>query len=182
MVAAGIPSALAVPQTKRVDRDGGRSMIRILLFATLLIAASPAAAQSDAAKSDNPGGDDRRYQFNSVEGGTLRLDTRSGQVSLCSRRSAGWACALVADDRGAFEQEIGRLQADNERLRGENGRLKQSLLDRGAPLPDGAKPPADRGETKPPRDDIDRMMATLERVWRRLVDMIVNLQKDVGKS
>lgn len=157
-------------------------MIRFLLFAILVMAASPASAQSDAARSDSPGGDERRYQFNQVEGGTLRLDTRSGQVSLCSRRAAGWACALVADDRGALEQEIGRLQADNERLKAENGRLKQSLLDRGGPLPDAAKPPADRGEATPKHDEIDRMMATLERVWRRLVEMIVNLQKDMGKT
>jgi hypothetical protein len=157
-------------------------MIRILLFATLVLAVSPAAAQSETAKGDGPGGDERRYQFNPVEGGTLRLDTRSGQVSLCSRRAAGWACALVADDRAALDQEIGRLQADNSRLQADNGRLKQSLLDRGAPLPDGATPPADRGETTPRRDEIDRMMSTLERVWRRLVEMIVNLQKDMGKS
>jgi hypothetical protein len=157
-------------------------MIRILLFVTLVLAASPALAQGEASKSDAPGGDERRYQFNPVEGGSLRLDTRSGQVSLCSRRATGWACALVADDRAALDQEIGRLQADNSRLQAENGRLKQSLLDRGAPLPDGATPPSDRGETTPRRDEIDRVMSTIERVWRRLVEMIVNLQKDMGKS
>jgi hypothetical protein len=157
-------------------------MMRNLLFATLVLAASPAAAQSEAARTDSPGGDERRYQFNPVEGGTLRLDTRSGQVSLCSRKPAGWACALVADDRAALDQEIGRLQADNSRLQAENGRLKQSLLDRGAPLPDGAAPPPDRGEATPRRDEIDRVMSTIERVWRRLVEMIVNLQKDLGRS
>jgi hypothetical protein len=157
-------------------------MTRILWFAALVAAASSVIAQAQSPKSESPGGDERRYQFNTVDGGALRLDTRSGQVSLCSKRAAGWACALVADDRAALDQEIGRLQADNSRLQAENGRLKQSLLDRGAPLPDGTKPPADRGETTPRRDDIDRMMSTIERVWRRLVDMIVNLQRDMGKT
>jgi hypothetical protein len=155
-------------------------MIRLLLFATLVLAAPPAAAQGEASKGDSPG-DERRYQFNPVEGGTLRLDTRSGQVSLCSRRAAGWACALVADDRAALDQEIGRLQADNSRLQAENGRLKQSLLDRGAPLPEGATPPSERGEASPRRDEIDRVMSTVERMWRRLVEMIINLQKDMSK-
>jgi hypothetical protein len=158
-------------------------MIRTLLFTALVVATSSAIAPAETSRGEGPGGDERRYQFNPVEGGALRLDTRSGQVSLCSRRAAGWACALVADDRAALDQEIGRLQADNSRLQAENGRLKQSLLDRGAPLPDGAKPPpADRGETPPRRDEIDRMMSTIERVWRRLVDMIINLQKDMGKT
>ncbi|MDQ2082501.1 hypothetical protein RA307_20130 [Xanthobacteraceae bacterium Astr-EGSB] len=158
-------------------------MIRMLTVATLVLASMPALAQSEVPKGDGAG-DERRYQFNPVEGGTLRLDTRSGQVSLCSRRAGGWVCALVADDRNAFEQEIARLQADNGRLQSENGRLKQSLLDRGAPLPDGAAPPAERGEATPAprRDEIDRVMSALERAWRRLVDMIGNLQKDMGKS
>jgi hypothetical protein len=159
-------------------------MIRILLISALVLMAVPAMAQVvEPPKAD---GDERRYQFSPAEGGALRLDTRSGQVSLCNRRSAGWACSLVADDRNAMEQEIARLQGDNDRLKGENGRLKQSLLERGAPLPEGAAPPLppERGETVPaPRpDEVDRMMSTLERVWRRLVDMIVNLQKDMGKS
>lgn len=159
-------------------------MIRMLTVATLVLASMPALAQSEGPKGEGAG-DERRYQFNPVEGGTLRLDTRSGQVSLCSRRATGWVCALVADDRNALEQEIARLQADNGRLQSENGRLKQSLLDRGAPLPDGATPPpAERGDAVPAprRDEIDRVMSALERVWRRLVDMIGNLQKDMGKS
>ena len=164
-------------------------MFRMLTVAILVLAAMPALAQSEGPKGEGPkgegAGDERRYQFNPVDGGTLRLDTRSGQVSLCSRRASGWACALVADDRNALEQEIARLQADNGRLQSENGRLKQSLLDRGAPLPEGATPPsAPGGEAAPAprRDEIDRVMSALERVWRRLVDMIGSLQKDMGKS
>jgi hypothetical protein len=160
-------------------------MIRMLAVAALALASLPAFAQGDVPKGEGSG-DERRYQFNSVEGGTLRLDTRSGQVSLCSRRPSGWVCALVADDRDALEREIARLQADNSHLQADNGRLKQALLDRGAPLPDGAAPPPppERGDTTPAprRDEVDRMMSTLERVWRRLVDMIVNLQKEMGRS
>lgn len=159
-------------------------MVRVLTIAILALASMPALAQGEVPKGEAPKGegDERRYQFTAVDGGALRLDTRSGQVSLCSRRPAGWACALLADDRSALEQEIARLQADNARLRADNARLEQALRHRGVPLPDGAEPPADRGDATPRRDEIDRMMATLERVWRRLVEMIVNLQKDMSKS
>src|SRR5215813_8003401 len=56
--------------------------------------------------------------------GVLRLDTRTGQVSQCSRSDIGWACKVVPDERSALETEIARLQ-------GENTSLKKELLARG---------------------------------------------------
>jgi hypothetical protein len=65
------------------------------------------------------------------------------------------------------------------------------MLDRGLPLPGGVTTdvPVARGERDLNRDlklpsnaDIDRMMAAVEKVWRRLVDMLVGLQKDLKKK
>ena len=155
-------------------------MIRWLIFTALSI--TPAFAQSEAPKGDL--GEDRRYQFNQVEGGYLRLDTRTGQVSLCNRRPSGWACGMVADERAALDQEIDRLTSDNGRLKDENGRLKQALRDRGTspPAADNTPRRGERGEALPRDEEIDRVMSAIERVWRRLVEMIVNLQKDMRKS
>ena len=36
-----------------------------------------------------------RYSFNPMADGMLRLDTRTGQVSRCSRSDAGWACNVA---------------------------------------------------------------------------------------
>jgi len=120
--------------------------------------------------------EDNRYQFNRVEDGYLRLDLRTGQASLCSRRSVGWACVTVADDRTAFDGEIARLQA-------ENAALKKAMLDRSLPLPGGATTdvPVARGERAlklPNHGDVDRMLTAVEKVWRRLVEMLMSLQKD----
>ena len=60
----------------------------------------------------------------------LRLDTRTGAVSLCAKKDAGWACNAVPDERAALENEIARLQR-------ENGALKKDMLARGLPLPGG---------------------------------------------
>ena len=148
----------------------------LFCLAALVLLAPPALAQT------GPGDvDDARYQFHRVEDGYLRLDLRTGQVSLCSRQSAGWACLTVADERAALDQEIARLQ-------NENVVLKKSLLERGLPLPGGvaADRPAARGgdgAVKPPGNaDLDRMISTIEKVWRRLVEMIANLHKDLMKK
>jgi hypothetical protein len=47
----------------------------------------------------------------------LRLDTRSGQVSHCSRSDGGWVCKVVPDERSALETEIARLQSENATLK-----------------------------------------------------------------
>lgn len=135
--------------------------------------AMPALAQGTA-----PDNEDGRYTFNKVPDGYLRLDAQSGQVSMCSRRAVGWACQTVPEDRAVFEGEIARL-------RGENAALKKDILSRGLPLPAGTIPDppnvrnGDRNLHLPNNADLDRMMAFVGRMWRRLVEMIESVQKDV---
>jgi hypothetical protein len=132
------------------------------------------------AQSPPPESDDARYSFNRIDDGYLRLDGRTGQVSICTRRSAGWACQAVADERTALEAEIARLQ-------GENAALKKDLMARNLPLPGTVRPepPAAKPEPRlelPSDADLNKVMTFVEKVWRRLVDMIVTLQKDMNKT
>ena len=177
-----------------------RFVIRSVLAGTAVLGASAAHAQP--APTQPPPGDDRRFQFNQVDDGYLRLDLKTGEVSLCKARAIGWSCLTVADERAAHDSEIARLQ-------GENVALKKAMLDRGLPLPSGvvaeaappaaappaAPPPATAPPAVPPvaRDDgpslklpsdadIDRMMTTVEKIWRRLLEMMGNLQKDLMKK
>src|SRR5215813_4410408 len=161
-----------------------RHFVAAMLAATVSLTASVARAQ-------DPESNDPRYQFNKLDDGYVRLDLKTGQVALCSRRTVGWSCLAVPDDRAAFDSEIARLQ-------GENAALKKALLDRGLPLPGGvrpdpqATPPAsaappvarnDNPDLKLPSDaEIDRMMAVVEKIWRRLADMVMNVQKDMMKK
>jgi hypothetical protein len=146
-----------------------RHLIAVALLGSLI---------APAAWAQTPESDDSRYQFNKVDDGYLRLDLRTGQVALCNRRTAGWSCLAVPEDRAAFDSEIARLQT-------ENAALKKALLDRGLPLPGGVKPggavarSGDSDLKLPSNADIDRMMSVVERVWRRLVEMMINLQRDL---
>ena len=142
--------------------------------------AAPAYAQGSAPESE-----DGRYSFHRVEEGFLRLDSRTGEVSQCSRRTVGWACQAVPDDRTVLESEIARLQ-------GNNAALKKELLSRGLALPNVLKddqksdaPLAKREERElklPSNADLERVRTFIEKVWQRLVEMIVQLQKDVQQK
>ncbi len=135
------------------------------------LSGAPAGAQEAAGPSDSA-----RYTFHRVQDTFLRLDAGSGQVSHCGWTSSGWFCRVVPDERMALESEIARLQTGNMAL-------KKELLARGLPLPDGIKadPPAARdNEVKLPSDaELDRMLGFMEKVWRRMVEMMMNMQRDM---
>jgi hypothetical protein len=150
--------------------------MRLFVLALTLSLAASAAASAQTTTPDNENG---RYSFSPVADGVLRLDTRTGQVSQCSRSDVGWTCKVVPDERSALETEIVRLQ-------GENATLKKELLARGLPVPgvpgpSGTKPV--EPELKLPTDaEVDKVISFLEKVWRRLVEMGREVQRDIERK
>lgn len=137
-----------------------------------------------------PDSDNGRYSMMPIPEGVLRLDTRTGTVSTCTKNGAGWACYAVPDERSALEAEIGRLQAEVETLKGQvaAGPTVSGKIDEALPKSDSLKkgePKAAEGDRKleiplPSDQDMDRMMSFLEKAWRRLIDMANRVQKDVS--
>src|SRR6476660_5756248 len=138
----------------------GKTAMRLFALAVTLSLVNFTIASAQTATPDSENG---RYGFSPVADGVLRLDTRTGQVSPCSRSDAGWACKVVPDERSALETEIARLQ-------GENATLKKELLARGLPVPGGSSPSGAKPgepEFKLPNDaEVDKVISFLERVWR----------------
>ena len=148
-------------------------------------------AKPDAALPPAPDG---RYAMHRVNDALIRLDSRTGQVSVCGPSANGWSCRAVPDDRAALENEIGRLQ-------GENATLKKELLAHNLSLPSGIRPPGPGASAQPATPDrvpdrtpnttpetrlpteaeIDRAMTILSKAWRRMVEMMVDLQREVGR-
>ncbi len=81
--------------------------------------ASPPAA-TDAGDSANG-----RFVMTPVAEGFLRLDTRTGQVSLCTLRAGQAQCRASADERAALEAEIDRLARENADLKGKPPKVAQ---------------------------------------------------------
>ena len=147
------------------------------IFSALAVAASmilPAAAQCPPAQAD-----DDRYTFSRIDEGYLRLDGRTGEVTICTRKPVGWACQLVPDERAALEAEIARIQ-------GENAALKKELLAHNLPLPGPSSPqPSVPPETQRPqmpgKAEVNKLIAIMDQLWRRFVDLVWTLQREILK-
>lgn len=147
--------------------------ISVLAIAAVILTV-PAFADDDA----TPGNGDGHYTFNKVAGGFVRLDTKTGEVALCGKRTVGWACQAAPEDRAVLENEIARLRT-------ENAVLKQDILSRGLPLPPGAMPESpivqdsDGKLRLPGPADVERAVTLVGRMWHRLVEAITRAQHQV---
>lgn len=166
--------------------------------AVMVVSGGLVAAQSA------PDGENGRYSMTPIPEGVLRFDTRTGTVSTCTKNDAGWACYAVPDERTALDAEIGRLQAEVERLKGQlaagptvSGKIDEALpksdplkqaepkTAEGAPKTAEGVPKTAEGERKieiplPSDQDLDRVISFLEKAWRRLIDMANRVHKDVS--
>jgi hypothetical protein len=121
-----------------------------------------------------------RFTFNRIKDNILRLDHETGEVAFCSQHPSGWACETVPEERAALDKEIARLQDEVANLKTEIAALQ-------APPP--PRPPADLtppggkdddAQIKlPTAEDLARARAFFEIAWRRMMEMIVNIQKDM---
>ena len=143
----------------------------VFALAGYALLCGPAAPQGT-----QPENEDSRFSFFRAEDGFLRLDGHTGQVSICSRRQAGWLCQALPEERAAFEAEIARLQADN-------AALKKEVLVHDLPLPGGIWPDSPPSPpARPPAatdHEVNQIMSVIEDVWRRLVAMIASVQRDL---
>jgi hypothetical protein len=111
--------------------------------------AAQAAPKAPGASGTVPPG---RFAFNRVDGGFLRLDNQTGQISFCSSHEIGWACQAVPEDRAALEKEIARLQDEVASLKAEVASLHEPPP---RPPADLMPPPPDKSEdTAKLRDDL----------------------------
>jgi hypothetical protein len=137
-----------------------------------------------------------RFSFNRVENGFLRLDNSTGEVAYCGQ-AAGWTCQVVPvagasnvesekKDLSVLDglrAEIARLQEDIAALKKEIAALKEPPPPR---PPADLTPPSDKAPDVaiklPSPEEMARAREFIESTWRRLVEMIVTMQKDLMRK
>jgi len=132
------------------------SLRTIGLAAAMIMIALPAVAQ-----------DNGRYQLERGEEGFVRLDTVTGDMTLCRETANGLSCDATRDDTSDLRRDRDRLRDENRELSSENERLRAELDRRG-----------DFSEDDLPSDEemehiatwFERMMAIMMRTARNVED------------
>ena len=126
----------------------------------VILLAMLAAGPVSGARGDAPG----RYVFVPVEAGTLRLDTATGEVSLCAHAEGETACTMVPDNR----------RAEPDRSAGLDARIA-ALEDRVAAL-------EQRGTADLLSDEesLDRVMALTDRMIRHFFGLVRDIRREMG--
>jgi len=169
--------------------------MRRLLMAGLAVAALAPFGTNAAGAVDFV--ETGRYAFVPVEGGALRLDKESGEVSRCAEEDGRMLCRLVADDRTAYEDEIGRLGERLARLEtrletlekaGQGDQTTGTVVDpspeaeqRAEPAPPTEAPPSAELERKE-EAELDRFLALTDKVMRRFFGMVQDLKRDFERD
>lgn len=115
-----------------------------------------AALAAGSAQAEGEG----RYRMEKTDGGLVRLDTATGEVSLCREQEGQIVCRMAADERAAFEKELDLLTKRVEAL--EKG---------GATGETAAKP------SLPTDEEIDRTMTIMEKMMQRFMGIVKNLEE-----
>lgn len=124
----------------------------------MLAAAATLAMAGSASAADDAG----RYRLERTDGGFVRMDTLTGQMSFCTQQAGGLDCKAAADERPASAAEIDRLSRRVEALEARLAEL------------DAAKPQ----NALPTEEEFERTMGFMERFFRRFIGIVQDFQPE----
>lgn len=136
--------------------------MRIIATAFAAIALSLVGAQAFA--QDDPD----RYALEKTDRGYVRMDRRTGEMSLCEERAGQLVCKLAADERAALQNDTERLEAAIEALEDRVAKLESGLA---------AKP----GDALPTEEEFEKTMGYMERFLRRFMGIAKDFENEPAK-
>ncbi|TKT74202.1 hypothetical protein [Aquamicrobium sp. LC103] len=122
----------------------------LMAAAILSFAMAPAASAQDV----------ERYRLEKTDDGYVRMDTVTGQMSICEERNAQLVCKLAAEERGAYEDRLDEMLGKIEALEERVAKLEGSSPTAGLPS----------------EEEFEQSLGYMERFFRRFMDIV----KDFG--
>lgn len=113
-----------------------------------------------------------RYSIEKRDGGTVRVDKKTGEVSFCKTVNSSVICRIGADERSAYETEIESL---NQRIAVLEKSAEHSLSKTKRP---SEKVPGIAREQSRLDKEFNRAMDFAETAMRRFFGIVQNLKKD----
>jgi hypothetical protein len=130
-------------------------MRHVVLLVHAFLASSVLSAGADEAG---------RYTLEKSATGYVRMDTRTGEMSICEERGGQLVCKLAADERAAFQDEIDRLQAKLTGLEQRLAAVENNPILRPQNL-------------LPTEEQFEKSLSYMERFFRRFMDIVRDLDK-----
>ncbi len=119
-----------------------------------------------------------RYRLEKTPDGYVRMDTRTGEMSLCQERWGELVCRMAADERTAMQDEVERLQGDVKALEERLDGVK-ALEQRVATLENSLAAKIEK--TLPTEEDFNRTMSYMERFFRGFMGIVRDLETENSK-
>lgn len=119
----------------------------------LLVAANAGAADTD------------RYRLEKTDTGYVRMDTQTGEMSICEERGGQLICKLATDARTAFEGEVERLQDAVKVLEERVAKLETAL-------------PAKPQTALPSEEEFEKTLGYMERFLRRFMGIAKDMEDE----
>ena len=141
-------------------------MPRIALISPLLLMSLLAGAS--AAEPD-------RYRLEKTPNGYVRMDTRTGEMSICQEKWGELVCRMAADERTAVQDEMERLQTELKALNDHLATLK-ALEDRVTKLENSVT--AKIEQSLPTEEDFNKTMSYMERFFRSFIGIVEELEDE----
>lgn len=115
-----------------------------------------------------------RYTMSPVDGGFVRLDKKTGAMSLCGKANDTWTCEAMQDNSQELREQLDALRAENADLKDEIRRMEEVFglngkrEGEGGPGPQANQPPGKFN--LPSEKDVDKAIDYLEGMIRKFRD------------
>lgn len=108
-----------------------------------------------------------RFALEKTDGGFVRLDRKTGALTLCQESDGTLTCRMAADERAAYEEDLARLEKRVEAL--------EKSLATGRPLT--------KGEPLPSDEEVERSIGIMERFMRSFFGLVEEFkQREEGTT
>lgn len=141
-----------------------------------LVALALGATPSQAAEETSG-----RYTMERTDDGIVRLDTRTGAMSLCRRDDGRWSCEAMNDSQRVLRDENDRLEAENRSLKAQMEDMEETfgLGEKHAETPEA---PQSHDFKLPSEQDVDKAFDYLEAMLKKLKERMEKLDEQQGSK
>lgn len=128
--------------------------VALFVPALVLVGLSGAASGEEA----------ERYRLEKTETGYVRMNTATGEMSICEERDGQLVCKLVTEERTAYKDEIDRLQTQLAGLEERVAKLEAR--------------PAIPEALLPSEEEFDKSMDMMEKFFRRFMGIAKDFENN----